>query len=222
MNVGGTATVTTASTTSADTITVLGDQVTSTYGGLTIAPAATGNNNVNLQVQQGTLDVLGALNVKLGKGNDTIDIGSANSTVTDNGTFGLTGTGGNKVITALDDNFGGMNWAPSPAPPSAETANFTDHHETRTATINNNTLTGNTSFTINTSANNKNALNTWGNLSITNGTGSDINNITDTDFAGNVSIANGAGAKNNTAQPGGKPDHLPSTTTTPCSISTAT
>ena len=89
-----------------------------------------------------------------------------------------------------------MNWALSGTGPGgatlAENALFTDDTVTGLATIKN-TLSGDTSFTINTSTNNVATFNTWGGLAITNGKGADLNSITDTDFTGNVSINNGTG-----------------------------
>ena len=73
-----------------------------------------------------------------------------------------------------------------------EQTTFTDSNISGTATILH-TGVGDTSFAINTSAANAAALNSWGSLSITNGTGADQNIITDTHFTGNVTINNGAG-----------------------------
>ncbi len=221
LTVDGAATLGTSATTTGDTIDVDGDAATSTFGALTINSLAIGTNTVNLQQEIGTLKVLGALAVNFGAGTDTLLVGLAGSpavpagpgghpaaipavppgTVTAGGSFGVGGTGGSKTITVVGATFGGMNWALTdpvvanqpPAGTPAETALFTDTNVTGIATINNASLIGATSFTIQISKNNTTLLNTWGSLSITNGAGSDINNITDTDFTGSVSIINGAG-----------------------------
>ena len=113
------------------------------------------------------------------------------------GSFGLTGTGGSKTVTALESTFGSMNWALSGVGPGgatlAETVLFTDDTVAGVATIKN-TLNGDTVL-----HHQHHVLNllwpshTWGGLAITNGTGSDINSITDTDFTGSVAINNGKG-----------------------------
>ena len=171
-----------------------------------------------MQTEAGNLNVLGALNVNFGSGDDTLNVGSAfvagtgggsntpAGVVKTTGTFGVTGTGGAKTVTVVSALFGGMTWAlkgtDSIANTDAETALFTDTNVTGLASINN-TVTGNTSFTIQISDTNAALLNNWGSLSITNGTGSDVNNVTDTDFSGSVTINNGAGAAGNNGVGGG-------------------
>ncbi len=221
LTVHGAATLTTSATNNNGVnLVVLGDQATTSFGSLSVnvlsnptANAAT--NNVYLQAQQGTMNVAGALNVNLGAAAGTLTIGSANSSVNVTGTFTLTAkpTNSNAVsISALDDTFGALNWRLSGK--GTETALFTDTSVTGAATINTSAFTGaagttgvgaspTTTFTINTSAANTATFNTWGSLSITNGTGSDINSITDTNFKGNVTIANGAGATGDSSQFGG-------------------
>ncbi len=221
LTVHGAATLTTSATNNNGVnIVVLGDQATTSFGSLSVnvlsnATAVNATNNVYLQAQQGTMNVTGALNVNLGAGADTLTIGSANSSVNVTGTFTLTAKPTNSKavsISALDDTFGALNWRLSGK--GTETALFTDTNVTGTATINTSALTGaagttgvgaspTTTFTINTSAANTATFNTWGSLSITNGTGSDINSITDTNFKGNVTIANGAGATGDSSQFGG-------------------
>jgi fibronectin-binding autotransporter adhesin len=218
LTVGGAATLTTSATNNNGVnIVILGDQATTSFGSLSVnvlanATVNAASNNVYLQAQQGTMNVTGALKVNLGAGADTLALGSANSSVTVAGTFTLTAKPSNSkavFISALEDTFGALNWALSGK--GTETALFTDTNVTGAATINTSALTGavgtsgvgaspTTTVTINTSTA---TFNTWGSLSITNGTGADINSITDTNFKGNVTITNGAGATGDSSQFGG-------------------
>ncbi|HZZ82846.1 MAG TPA: hypothetical protein VFE62_30380 [Gemmataceae bacterium] len=194
LTVGGAATVTLAST-AGNTVNVRGDQALTTFNSLAINSSATGsstNNTFNIQTVQGNAYFTGALTFKLGTGSDNITVGASNGTVQTGGAFGLTGTGGNKTITARNDNFGSISYSFTGTVAGSLTSLYTDVNVTGAATLSH-TNTGNTSFTVAVSANNTNALNNWSSLTITNGAGSDINTIQDTDFSGNVSITNGAG-----------------------------
>ncbi len=109
----------------------------------------------------------------------------------------ITGTGGAKTI-ALDqvDLVGSSaNLTMTLNGSGTDISTITDTNVGGAATITHGS--GNTEFTINTSTQNLQELNTWNSLTITNGAGSDINTIQDTDFAGSVNINNGAGNDTN-------------------------
>jgi hypothetical protein len=189
------------STTTGNTVNIFGDQATATLGSLTITSAAAGTNAFNLQTQKGTLDIAGSAMLTFSAGIGTVNVGSVANTgvVETTGNFGVGGSATNIVTTAQNDTFGGLNFA---MVNGSATTTFTDDNVTGAATVNH-TGTGNTTFAINVSTSNANLLNNWNSLSISNGTGQDINTINDTDFAGNVSINNGAGATGFTGQFGG-------------------
>jgi hypothetical protein len=209
LNVTGSSTISLSSSTSGDTVNILGDQVTTTYGPLAINGKGTGNNTYNLQVAQGTLNVIGALTFGLGSGADQVNVGSRTGIVDVSGNLGMTGTGGGKTLLVT-----GATSATQPTPATlgginikitgtgTESATFVDTNVTGAATVAH-TGTGNTAFTIDTTLNNPNLLNDWNSLAITNGVGSDINDISDTYFSGGVTINNGAGRSGNTGQFGG-------------------
>jgi hypothetical protein len=192
-------------TTKGDTVNINGDQATATFGALTITSAAAGNNTINLQTQQGTLNMAGSANVNFfGGGSNTVNAGSnANGGVVQTtGSFGVNGNAAsspNITTNAQNDVFGGLNFRMTNG---NATTTFTDVNVTGAATINH-TGTGNTTLTVNVSSSNANLLNHWNSLSVTNGTGQDINSITDTNFASNVSISNGNGAPTFTGRFGG-------------------
>ncbi len=198
-----------AASTKGDTVNILGDQVLSTYGNLTINGSAGGNNTYNLQTATGTVAVYGAANFNLGGGNDAVNVGSGVGAVTITGNLGVSSTAGNKTITVIgatsasdpqNTELGGVNINLKGT--GTETTSFVDTNVSGAATVSH-LGTGDTTFTINTSTNNVNELNIWNSLSITNGAGSDTNTILDTDFAGNVTINNGAGHSGNAGQFGG-------------------
>jgi hypothetical protein len=199
-------TITLASTTSGNTVDVLGDQATALLGSLTIASTASGNSNsFNMQTLPGTLDVTGALSFKMGNAPDSINVGKPDSNtnvalVLNLGSLSITGTGGNKTYSVQNATIGSISMSLTGTGSAIST--YTDVNVTNTASF---TTAGNygTSFNIVTSTANANSLNNWGSLTITNGIGADSNNIQDTDFAGNVAISNGTGAPANKFQFGG-------------------
>jgi hypothetical protein len=198
--------ITLASTTSGNTVNVLGDNSTSYLGSLTISSLASGNSNLfDLQPVIGTLDVAGAVSFKMGNAPDQIFVGSPNnnanaSLVLNFGSLSFSGTGGNKKYSVQNTNLGSLNMLLTGT--GSETSTYTDVNVTNTATIK---TSGNynTSFSIVTSNLNSKAMNNWGSLAITNGFGADTNSIQDTDFSGNVTIANGPGQSLNKGQFGG-------------------
>jgi hypothetical protein len=202
---GSSSTIGLGPTTRGDTVNIYGDQATATLGTLTITSAAAGNNTVNLQTQQGTLNVAGSLNVNfVGDGSNTVNAGSmANSGIVQTtGSFGVSGNAFSSpdiTTNAQNDVFGGLNFRMTNG---NATTTFTDVNVTGAATINH-TGTGNTALTVHVSGSNANLLNHWNSLFVTNGTGQDLNSITDTNFAGNVSISNGNGAPTFTGRFGG-------------------
>ena len=169
-----------------------------------------GLNTINNGSTYTTPTTVTAMVINLGAGNNSLTFDNTNGAInltgptTTNSSHQLvqavgtdliiTSSSGNKTITAsnlyLMHEAAGLSMTLGSG---TETTTFTDSNITGSATIKH-TGTGNTSFTIDTSNSNSNALNTWGSLSITNGTGSDINSVTDTNFTGNVTISNGAGS----------------------------
>jgi hypothetical protein len=147
-------------------------------------------------------DFAGSVKVSLGGGNDLIQVGFVGGPVDIMGNLSISGTGGNKTITAADLRLigtGNLNLALAGS--GTEASNFTDVNVAGAATITH-PGAGNTTFTIaNTGL--SNTENQWGSLSITNGQGADTNQIDDTNFAGSVKINNGPGQSGNTSQGGG-------------------
>jgi hypothetical protein len=174
-----------------------------TFGEYTVQTTAGNFINSFLNVFTNATPV-NAIVINTGSGADTIDFdGTANGVINLSAGLTITGSTGDKTITlqsvnilshsALDLNFTSTG---------TETSTFTDVNVSGAATIRH-VGVGDTNVTINTSGNNAIATNTWDTLAITNGSGSDINMIKDTDFAGNVSISNGAGASHDQNQFGG-------------------
>jgi len=157
---------------------------------LTIATNGTGTINNSLTTFTTPVPVTSVV-VNLGGGNDTVTFdGTANGAIDLAGNLSISGTGGSKTLTVLNTHVlggGGLNVSLAGNVPQATT--FTDVDVSGPAVINQ-TGTGNMSFTLNTS-NNPNTLNHWGGLSLTDGTGTDTNAISDTDFAGSVTVNNG-------------------------------
>ncbi len=174
-----------------NTVNIYGDKATATLGSLTVTSAGSGSNVFNLQTLQGTLYVSGAAMFNFSAGTDAVNVGSTSNQgiVETVGNFGVGGTGGTITTMAQYSTFGGLNFALSGS--SVPTTTFMDDTVVGPAAI---AQTGNTNFTINTSSSNTNATNSWDSLSITDGTGSDVTTINDTDFAGSVSINTGHGA----------------------------
>jgi hypothetical protein len=132
-----------------------------------------------------------------GQDNLTIDGQAANYPVNLPSGLTITGSGGNKTILVRTVNLVGStsNLSMTLNGSGFENTTFTDCNIGGTATITHGS--GPTQLTINTDGNNQYPLspqNNWNSLSVTNGSGSDINTIQDTNFAGNVTINNGAGA----------------------------
>jgi hypothetical protein len=205
LNVSGASTINLGGNTRNNVVNVHGDAAATTFGALTVNSAAIGNNTFNVQTIEGNAKFNGGLNFKLGTGADVVNVGSADGPVVATGTFGVSSfnplaASGSKTINALNDSFGSI--AVSFPGSGTLTSTFTDVNVAGAATLSH-TGSGATNFTLATSSNNANALNSWGSLAITNGAGADINTINDTDFSGSVSIANGAGASGNTGQYGG-------------------
>lgn len=205
---GTTDSISLGSNTSGDVVNIFGDKTTATLGSLTLTSAATGANTINLQTQQGTLDFAGTGGTSgeamfsFSNGIDSVNVGSdaEKGIVQTAGNFGVGGAASSITTTAANSTFGGLNFDFTGTATAIPTTTFTDVNVTGPATV---TQNGTTSFTVATSGSNTNALNTWDNLTITGGTGSDNTSITDTDFTGNVTINTGAGATNDTAQFGG-------------------
>ncbi len=201
-----------------DTVNIYGDQATATLGSLSITAAGNGTNTFNLQTQKGTLYVAGSAMFSFNGGTQNVNVGNTQNSgiVQTTGNFGVGGSPTSVTTIAQDDVFGGLNFAMVNG--TANTT-FTDDTVTGAAVVNH-TGSGNTSLTINVSSSNANLLNNWNSLSITNGTGQDINSITDTDFGGNVSINNGAVPPAPASTPAARPSS-PLPRTRDCSTSAA-
>jgi len=140
-----------------------------------------------------TSKAITSIQVKLGTGNDILTFdGVTNGAIDLTGALNISGTGGNKTITAQGLNLlQGAGLSLSLAGNGTETSTFTDVNVQGPATVNH-LGTGTTNFTITTSGS-PNVLNNWTSLTINNGIGSDTNTISDTNFAGSITINNGAG-----------------------------
>jgi hypothetical protein len=193
--VTGTTSVTLGSFTSGNTFTEKWDTINAQSGPLTINGLSLGNNNYTVENTVGTTAFTGAVTFKLGAGNDTLTVGTDTGILTAGG-LSISGTGGGKTITVEDADFTSVTM--SLLGFGSETTTFTDVNVSGASTVTH-SGGGTTSFTIDTStSNNTNKLNTWGSLTITNGSGNDTTTISDTDFTGGVTIANLGGGSTTT------------------------
>jgi hypothetical protein len=186
--------VTFGKTTSGNTLTVHadGDGVVSQLGSLLVTSQSTKNSTYNIQTIIGTLNISNAMSYKFGNGADTINVGSSSAPgiVTVGTAFGISATGGNKNVVMQNTTLGSINEMMTSV--GSQTFDFIDTNVNGPAAFTHKKK-GTTSFKVETSSNNVNALNNWNSLAITNGVGADTNTITDTDFAGGVTINNGSG-----------------------------
>jgi hypothetical protein len=198
--------------------------LTKTGGGsntLIITPATAGQltvtttpgNTINGTLTTITTPVpITAVVVGLRTGNDLLvfDGTGLNGPINLSGRLTINGGSGDKIIEVTNTNIGG-NVSIDLSGAGSENTTFTDVNVGGAASISH-LGTGNTSVTITTSGSPMpDEFFNWGSLSITNGIGSDVNLISDTDFAGDVTIINGPGATGFTGQTGGSSTNISAT-----------
>jgi hypothetical protein len=164
-----------------------------------------GNTINNSGTSFTTTAAISRVMIELGAGNDSLTLdGTVNGAINLTGGLSILGTGGDKTISLNTVNLinaGNLNV--SLFGNGTETSTFTNVNIGGAATINHPGI-GNTSFTITTSGTpSPNKVFNWGSLTINNGQGSDVNAISDTNFAGNVTINNGPGEAGNPGLDGG-------------------
>jgi hypothetical protein len=197
------ATLTIAETSGDDVLTV------TAAGNGTLAVTTAAGNTINNSLSTFTTPVaIAALTIHLSTGNDLLTLdGVTNGAITLAGNLDITGTGGNKTITATGVQLEGT---------SNLTVSLTGNGDEVSA-FNNVVVPGAASFSHPGVGNTSLALNTsvapianeqWGSLTINNGQGSDAAAIDCIDFAGNVTINNGPGAAGVTGGFGGSLDFL--------------
>jgi hypothetical protein len=166
-----------------------------TFGELTVTTTA-GNTINHTLTTFTTPSAITAVTVNLGSGDDTLTLdGTAtNGAINLPGSLVILGSGGNKTLSATSVNLlRGGSLAVLLSGNGTETSTFTDVNVSGAATVTH-TGVGDTTFTITTSGTPRpDAVVNWGNLTIVNGSGKDTNTISDVNFRGSVSVNNGAG-----------------------------
>ena len=178
---------------------------TATFGQLTVSTTAgnTVNNSPNPFTTRAGVGITRVV-VNLGTGTDSLTFdGASIAAINLIGGLSVSGTGGDKTLALTDVNLlHGANLNVNLTGNGSELSTFTDVNVGGAATISH-PGAGNTEVTITSGPPNLNTVFNWGSLSITNGQGSDVNTVDDTNFAGNVTINDGPGEPGNTGTQGG-------------------